>query len=118
MNLEKLLHLLNASPHTVEFDDVMTVIADNYHYAPTRFSNGLHPDQVINEVGSNEGSCRIFAFAQHNGLNEQQTLDCFGRYYREDVLQHPDGDDHANIRCFMRHGWPGIRFEGTALTPR
>jgi hypothetical protein len=50
-------------------------------------------------------------------LNEKQTLACFGKYYREDVLRHPENDDHANIRNFMLYGWEGIVFEGEALTP-
>lgn len=96
----------------------MKVITDNYHYTPTRFSNGLDRDVIVNEARTNEGSCKIFAFAQFNDLNEQQTLACFGHYYREDVLQNPEGDDHANIRTFMHHGWPGIDFEGSALSAR
>ncbi|NNF96141.1 MAG: hypothetical protein HKM94_04340 [Halobacteria archaeon] len=52
------------------------------------------------------------------GRRELETLACFGKYYREDVLQHPQGTDHLNIRTFMRHGWSGIQFEYPALTPR
>jgi hypothetical protein len=69
----------------------------------------------MNQAGSNEGSCKIFAFATTEGLSEAETLACFGKYYREDVLQNPQVSDHANIRTFMRHGWKGIRFEQSAL---
>ena len=40
----------------------------------------------------------------------------WGQYYR-DVLKNPDGDDHQNIRNFMKYGWEGVPFEnGIALT--
>lgn len=113
MNTHELIEKLRNQPEAVSFDEVIATIEANYQYQPTRFSNG----ETINEAGSNEGSCKIFAFAQLNGLDESQTLACFGRYYREDVLGNPDGSDHANIRNFMRQGWAGIRFEGVALKP-
>ena len=37
--------------------------------------------------------------------------------YRQ-VLANPDGEDHANIRAFMRNGWKGIRFDGEPLRLR
>ena len=43
----------------------------------------------------------------------------FGDYYRKDVLEHPDGTDHANIRAFMEVGWDGVKFpDGFALSPK
>lgn len=95
---------------SLDFEDSMQVIADNYQYTPTAFSNGT----VENAAGQNEGSCKIFAFAKLNSLNESQTLACFGRFY-QDVLATPEGNDHGNIRAFMTHGWNGIQFEGVAL---
>lgn len=118
MTLKTLLLLLRTKPDTVEFQDVMAVIADNYAYSPCRFTNGLGEDLVVNAAGENEGSCKIFALGQLLGLDEDQTLACFGKFYREDVLQQPDGVDHANIRTFMRHGWAGIHFTGQALVPK
>lgn len=91
------------------------MIDDNYSYVATRFSNGLDDDRLVNEAGQNEGSCKIFAFAKLHDLDVQQTLHCFGRYYRNDVLSNPAGDDHLNIRNFMKHGWNGIHFDGEAL---
>ena len=102
----------------LEFEETMALIEAHYTYTPARFSNGLDSDAVVNEAGSNEGSCKIFAFAQLNSLNADQTLACFGRFYRSDVLQNPDGNDHANIRNFIRHGWAGICFEQPALTAK
>lgn len=118
MTLQTLISQLQNSPQTVQFSDVMETIATSYNYTPTRFTNGIGEHQVINEAGSNEGSCKIFAFAQLNNLNVEQTLACFGNYYRDDVLKNPDGNDHANIRNFMVYGWPGIHFEGEPLSAK
>jgi hypothetical protein len=98
-----------------DFDDVITYINAHYDYTPTRFSNGLGANPVINDAGKNEGSCRIFALAHIQQLSEADTLQLFGRFYRDDVLRHPDGTDHGNIRNFMRDGWAGIKFDGAAL---
>ena len=115
MTTEELIELIKTQPDKVEFDQVIGVINDNYEYTPTHFTNGQGHDLVNNQSGSNEGSCKIFAFATLHGLNEEEALACFGKYYREDVLNNPEGNDHANIRTFMRHGWSGIQFEGTVL---
>ncbi len=109
--IEQLLKLLKTNPETIEFLHVMETIEQHYNYTPTRFSNG----EVVNESGTNEGSCKIFAFGQLNKLNEHETLACFGTYYRDDVLQNPKGTDHANIRTFMLNGWDGIKFGSPAL---
>jgi hypothetical protein len=107
-----LLSCLTQEPELVNFEQVIQVIGDYYDYSQTTFTNGV----LVNEAGSNEGSCKIFYFAQLNDLTEQQTLACFGRYYREDVLANPQGDDHGNIRNFIKTGWSGIKFNGVALT--
>ena len=95
---------------TVSFDDTMNIINEHYHYTPTTFSNGLGNNSVTNAAGSNEGSCKIFAFAQLNQLDQQQTLNLFGDFYHQDVLNVPNGNDHQNIRNFMQYGWEGIQF--------
>ena len=118
MSVNTLIEKIRSAPDTVEFNEVIDCIAEHYEYTPTRFINGSSDDAVINEAGTNEGSCKIFAFAQLNKLNKAETLACFGRYYREDVLRDPEGTDHANIRTFMRHGPEGIRFDSPALTGR
>lgn len=102
----------------VGFDETIAVITDNYHYQATEFSNGLNGQLLINQAGTNEGSCKIFAFAQLNGLDRQQTLNLFGDYYRLDVLNDPHGTGHQNIRNFMQFGWAGICFKGVALTAK
>lgn len=111
MPIQALLIQLNNTPEQVQFTDVISVIEKNYQYTPVKFTNG----DVINEAGTNEGSCKIFAFAQLNNLSEQATLACFGKYYREDVLQHPDATDHGNIRNFIKYGWQGVKFSTSAL---
>ncbi len=111
MTTEQLLKLLKINPESIEFQQVMETIEQNYDYTPTRFTNS----EVVNESGANEGSCKIFAFGQLNQLKEHETLACFGTYYRDDVLQNPKGTDHANIRTFIVHGWDGINFDAPAL---
>lgn len=98
----------------VSFQETMAVIAEHYDYQSTQFSNGLR-QPLLNEAGRNEGSCKIFAFAKLHGLTVEQTLGLFGDYYSKDVLGNPTGEDHQNIRNFMRDGWDGIVFEGEAL---
>ncbi len=104
---------LNVSAEQVSFEQVMQVISENYHYSPATFRNG----DLLNEAGTNEGSCKIFYFAKLNKLTEQQTLACFGRFYREDVINNPESTDHGNIRNFMLHGWSKVEFNSVALTP-
>lgn len=101
-----------------DFEDVMAYVSDHFDYTPVRFENGLGADPVVNEAGKNEGSCRVFALARLKGLEADDTVQLFGRFYRNDVLQHPEGTDHANIRRFLRDGWAGIRFQGTALVAK
>lgn len=114
MTVNELIEQVRANPQSIEFDQVMGVISDNYDYTPTRFTNG----SVVNEAGTNEGSCKIFAFAELNALSEMETLALFGSYYRDDVMGNPSGDDHANIRNFILDGWVGIRFDGPALSEK
>lgn len=117
MSIAKLLQRIHNEAQTVSFPHIIETINAHYEYTPTQFTNGTGKDCIVNVAGTNEGSCRIFAFAQLNHLSETETLACFGQFYR-DVLATPDGSDHANIRTFMRHGWQGIRFEGIALKPK
>lgn len=115
MILETLLDSLNSKPATVHFRDVIALIDSLYEFTPCEFTNGQDDNIVTNTKGSNEGSCKIFAFGLAQNLSAQQTLHCFGNYYREDVLNNPAGDDHANIRTFMQYGWDGIHFSSPAL---
>ncbi|PSW64922.1 type III effector [Photobacterium leiognathi subsp. mandapamensis] len=116
--MDALLQALKNAPESVEFPQVMAVIAERYDYQAATFYNGLDNDTLKNDAGTNEGSCKIFAFAKLNQLSEQETLACFGQYYRNDVLAHPENNDHQNIRHFMKFGWSGIQFENFPLTAK
>jgi hypothetical protein len=113
ITLADFINQLDSNTEQVSFEQVMQVINENYNYLPATFSNG----DLLNEAGTNEGSCKIFYFAKLNGLTEQQTLACFGRFYREDVVNNPQGNDHGNIRNFMQNGWSKIEFNSVVLTP-
>ena len=115
MTLEQFISQLTTAPNSIEFKQVMELIEQHYEYSPASFRNG---PEVFNEAGANEGSCKIFAFAQLEGLSENDTLACFGAFYRDDVLGQPDADNHGNIRAFMQSGWDGIAFDGAALVKK
>ncbi len=112
--IAQLLQQIRTAPESVAFPQVIETINAHFDYTPVQFRNGVDSDCVVNAAGSNEGSCRVFAFAQLQQLSESETLACFGQFYR-DVLSTPNGSDHANIRTFMRHGWAGIHFDAPAL---
>lgn len=112
MALQQFLNRLRDDPNSVEFDECMSIIETEYTFTPTAFKNG----DVSNAADENNGSCKIFAFAQLQSLSADETLACFGRYYRDDVLKNPDGTDHGNIRSFMKNGWIGVEFQSMPLT--
>lgn len=94
----------------LSFKEVMGFIEAFYEHQPTAFKNG----QVYNEATQNQGSAKVFSFAQLNKLDKTDTLYLFAEHYQA-VLKDPDGTDHQNIRQFMIHGWAGVTFEGVAL---
>lgn len=114
MTIETFIATLSSAPDTVQFSDTIAIIDAHYEFTPTAFRNG----EIKNEAGQNSGSCKLFSFAQLHELNEPQTLTCFGDYYRIDVLQHSNAQDHQNIRNFMQFGWSGIAFESDALSKK
>lgn len=113
MTVSELLAAIAEKPQTLEFKALMDGIAAHYEFTPTRFTNG----DLVNAPDQNQGSCKVFSFAKLHSLTDAQTLACFGAYYREDVLQNPHGDDHQNIRNFMKTGMDGVSLEGRALKP-
>ncbi|WP_296279492.1 HopJ type III effector protein [uncultured Acinetobacter sp.] len=96
-----------------KFADVIAFIEAGYTHTPTAFKNGLQH----NAATENQGSAKVFSFAQLNGLDQQQTLALFAEHYAS-VLATPEATDHQNIRQFMLNGWDGIQFEGQALTAK
>ncbi len=111
MTIDAFINTLKQSPMRLAFTDTIAVIDAHYQFQPTGFTNG----NLRNEAGQNSGSCKIFSFAKLQQLNKEETLACFGAYYFIDVLQNPSGEDHQNIRNFIKTGWEGIVFEGNAL---
>ncbi|MDY6449351.1 HopJ type III effector protein [Acinetobacter faecalis] len=105
---QELLAQLNAG--TAKFSDVIAFIEARYTHTPTAFKNGTQ----ANAATENQGSAKVFSFAQINSLNQEQTLSLFAEHYAS-VLATPETTDHQNIRQFMIHGWDGISFDGTAL---
>jgi len=112
--MKNFLQQLNDTPQNTSFEDTMLIIDQNYHFKPCEFKNG----DLLNMENQNNGSCKIFAFAQLHNLTEQQTLHCFGDYYRSDVLKNPADTDHQNIRNFIKTGWNGISFNASPLSKK
>lgn len=102
------------NPNSIEFVQVIDHIDTHYNFTPTAFQNG----ETLNAANQNNGSCKIFSFAKLQGFTPEQTLHLFGDYYRKDVMQNPQGNDHQNIRNFIQYGWNGIKFESEALVKK
>ena len=109
-----LINKISQTPDQISFAEVIDHIDTHYNFTPTAFKNG----EAYNAVNQNNGSCKVFSFAQLQQLSKEQTLRLFGDYYRKDVLGNPAGTDHQNIRNFIKFGWEGIRFEGVALVEK
>ncbi|MGF6846835.1 hypothetical protein QFZ51_002070 [Chitinophaga sp. W3I9] len=108
---EQLITLIkNLKDNSLSFKEVIEFIETYYQHQPAAFKNG----EVHNEATQNQGSAKVFAFAQLNNLDKEDTLLLFAEHYQA-VLNTPDGTDHQNIRQFMIHGWPGVIFERQAL---
>ena len=69
MSTEDFLQKLDQNPDDVTFDQTMQLIDENYAFVPTAFINGM----IKNEVGENNGSCKLFAFAKLNKLSAEKT---------------------------------------------
>lgn len=113
MELKKLLEMLRLSPELLVFNDVIATIDAHYHFTASRFhNNGLE-----NEIGTNLGSCKVFAFAKQHKLTKDETLACFAEHYFKDVLIHPESQSHQNIRHFMKseRGLDGVMFDSKVL---
>ena len=99
--------------NSLPFKEVIEFIETYYNHQPTAFKNGV----LHNQATQNQGSAKVFTFAQLNELDKTATLSLFAEHYQS-VLRTPDGVDHQNIRQFMIHGWSGIAFEGQALSAK
>ena len=86
----------------ITFAEVMDLIDKYYESQILEFKNG----DIVNQPGENEGSAKVFSYAALSELDKENTLKLFGEHYRS-VKANPDGDDHQNIRNFMKYGWEG-----------
>jgi len=111
MLLDSFIQKIHNSPDSIQFNETMAVIEELYEFTPTSFTNG----ELTNAAGENSGSCKLFAFAQLQDFSKEQTLQCFGDYYRVEVLPAPEGTNHQNIRNFIKTGWNGLKFDAQAL---
>lgn len=105
---ETLLNNLKAK--NIQFKDVISTIDAWFDFTPTGFKNG----EISNQADQNQGSAKVFSFAQLHHLSEKETLTLFAEHY-ESVLNNPEGNDHQNIRQFMKYGWNGVQLEHIAL---
>jgi hypothetical protein len=111
MKLDSFLKKLTEDPTSITLDETLETIAESYVFTPVAFTNG----DIRYVAGQNIRSCQLLAFALLHKLTKEQTLNCYGIYYRDDVLGHPMGDDHEPIRNFMKHGWSGVKFDAMPL---
>ena len=111
MNTAELL--IKSKGSELQFQEVLTHIADHYSYSPSAFQNGT----LKNSKEENQGSAKVFYFAQLNGLSQEDTLRLFAEHY-QNVLDNPEGEGHQNIRQFRTNGWDGILFEEEVLVKK
>lgn len=97
----------------LNFQQVLAFIDSHFTYQPVAFVNG----ELHNMAGENAGSCKVFGFAQHLGLDKLTTLKLFAEHYT-DVKAEPNGTNHANIRNFWLYGWQGFLMPKNCLTPK
>jgi hypothetical protein len=114
MTVKELVQKIKTQAENIQFSEIIETVDANYNFTPTAFKNG----ETMNEANQNNGSCKVFSFAKNQKLTKEETLACFGDYYRKDVLENPAGTDHQNIRNFIKFGWEGILFEGEALSEK
>ena len=74
------------------FTDVLLFIDQYYQHQPIAFTNGT----ITNKATENQGSAKLFRFAQQQNLSQEETLVLFAEHYIN-VLKHPEGIDHQNI---------------------
>ena len=113
MTISQFISKVKEQPQQLSFEDTMNVIEEHFDFTPSAFKNG----EVVNKEGENSGSCKLLSFAQLQQLSKEETLYCFGQYYT-DVLKTPDGNDHQNIRNFMKTGWDGVSFDRDPLVKK
>lgn len=114
MNLLDFLQQLQQQPQSIEFTQSLQIIEQYYDFKPVAFKVG----EQHNEAGQNQGSCKLLAFAQLHNLSLEHSLALFGHHYRQEVLEHPEGNDHQNIRQLQAKGWAGVTFSAPPLVAK
>ncbi|KAL7509237.1 hypothetical protein ACHAXN_006261 [Cyclotella atomus] len=106
---------LEMSGDSLMFQEFIDLCDEQYEYGLIEFKNG----DIVNKPGENDGSAKVLSYAALANFDKEMTLKLWGQYYR-DVLATPDGNDHQNIRNFMKYGWDGVDFSanGIALTKK
>jgi hypothetical protein len=114
MTVAELVEKIKTQGENIQFSEIIETVDAHFNFIPTAFKNG----EIMNEANQNNGSCKVFSLAKMQNLTKEETLACFGDYYRKDVLENPEGTDHQNIRNFIKFGWEGIVFDGEALSEK
>jgi hypothetical protein len=70
MNTQLTALLEGLKANTITFKDVIEFIEARYTHTPTAFKNG----EAYNEATQNQGSAKVFTFAQINNLSKEDTL--------------------------------------------
>ena len=87
------------------FAQTIALIDEHYQYFEVPFSVG----DVKNKPNENTGSAKVFSLGLMTRMDEKATLRLFGEHYTA-VQATPQGNDHANIRSFIKNGFPGVEF--------
>jgi len=105
---------LEMSGDDLMFQEFIDMCDEQYEDGLIEFKNG----DIVNKPNENHGSAKVLSYAALADFDKETTLKLWGQYYR-DVKATPDGDDHQNIRNFMKYGWDGVDFyAGIALTKK
>ena len=101
----------------LKFQYVIDTINANYDFSPTPFR--VFPGALLNAAGTNEGACRVLAFAKDQSIDSQKdvVLELFAEHY-DAVLANPNGAKHQNIRLVMQHGAEEVEFSCWPLSKK
>jgi len=92
--------------------ETIDMIDKHFNYFEVPFTCG---DQT-NLPNENTGSAKIFSFALLTKMTKEETLQLFGEVYRN---LSPAGNDHKNLRNFLKLGFAGITFStGLAIVSK
>ena len=108
------INKIEMSGDDLMFQEFIDMCDEQYEDGLIEFKNG----DIVNKPNENHGSAKVLSYAALADFDKETTLKLWGQYYR-DVKATPDGDDHQNIRNFMKYGWDGVDFyAGIALTKK